>query len=114
MKRKLLFLLLYLCGYSMAYPQLVQVGEGYSNTSVNTTVFRNSSLVTDGDVQYISYYDPEGYLVLGKMKPACRRTHGNDTLHIQKKHLARLNGNGIVQDFVVPKTCIHFTEYLSF
>ena len=68
MKRKLLFLLLFLCGYSMAYPQLVQVGEGYSNTSVNTTVFRNSSLVTDEDVQYISYYDPEGYLVLGKRK----------------------------------------------
>ena len=68
MKRKLLFLLLFLCGYGAVYPQLVQVGEGYSNTSVNTTVFRNSSLVTDGDVQYISYYDPEGYLVLGKRK----------------------------------------------
>ena len=66
MKHKLLLLLLCLCGYGMAYPQLVRVGEGYSNTSVNTTVFRNSPLVTDGDTQYISYYDPEGYLVLGK------------------------------------------------
>lgn len=66
MKHKLLLLLLCLCGYGMAYPQLVRVGKGYSNTSVNTTVFRNSPLVTDGDMQYISYYDPEGYLVLGK------------------------------------------------
>lgn len=66
MKHKLLLLLLCLCGYGMAYPQLVRVGKGYSNTSVNTTVFRNSPLVTDGDTQYISYYDPEGYLVLGK------------------------------------------------
>ena len=68
MKHKLLLLLLCLCGYGMAYSQLVRVGEGYSNTSVNTTVFRNSPLVTDGDTQYISYYDPEGYLVLGKRR----------------------------------------------
>ncbi len=68
MKHQLLFLLLCVCGYGMGYSQLVRVGEGYSNTSVNTTVFRNSPLVTDGDTQYISYYDPEGYLVLGKRK----------------------------------------------
>ena len=68
MKHKLLFLLLCLCGYATAYSQLVRVGEGYSHTSVNTTVFWNSPLVTDGDMQYISYYDSEGYLVLGKRK----------------------------------------------
>lgn len=48
--------------------RLVKVGEGYSRTSVNTTVFRNNSLVTRGDEQYISYYDAEGFLVLGKRK----------------------------------------------
>ena len=42
------------------------MGDGYSSTSVNTTVFRNSSLVTDGGVQYISYYDANGYLTVGK------------------------------------------------
>ncbi|WP_296258734.1 BNR repeat-containing protein [uncultured Phocaeicola sp.] len=68
MKHKLLFLLLCVCGYATAYSQLVRVGEGYNHTSVNTTVFRNSPLVTDGDMQYISYYDSEGYLVLGKRK----------------------------------------------
>lgn len=46
--------------------RLVEVGEGYSRTSVNTTVFRNNALVTRDDEQYISYYDAEGYLVLGK------------------------------------------------
>lgn len=50
-----------------AYAQrLVKVGEGFSSTSVNTTVFRNNSVVTHGDVQYISYYDADGYLTLGK------------------------------------------------
>lgn len=67
MKHILLFILV--SGLSLmpaGAQQLVKVGDGYSNTSVNTTVFRNSSLVTDGDTQYISYYDPEGFLVLGK------------------------------------------------
>lgn len=48
--------------------QLVKVGEGYSQTSVNTTVFRNNSLVTHNGYQYISYYDADGFLVLGKRK----------------------------------------------
>jgi hypothetical protein len=30
---------------------LVEVGKGYSQTSVNTAVFRNNSLVTQGDEQ---------------------------------------------------------------
>ena len=46
--------------------RLVKVGEAYSSTSVNTAVFRNNSLVTNGNVQYISYYDADGYLTLGK------------------------------------------------
>lgn len=45
---------------------LVEVGKGYSQTSVNTTVFRNNSLVAQGDEQYISYYDADSFLVLGK------------------------------------------------
>ena len=47
---------------------LVEVGKGYSQTSVNTTIFRKNSLVTHGDEQYISYYDAEGFLILGKRK----------------------------------------------
>jgi hypothetical protein len=47
---------------------LVRVGKGYSSTSVNTTVFRNNSLVTHGDTQFTAFYDADQYLVLGKRK----------------------------------------------
>lgn len=62
-----------LCAQSVAdslhlKTHLVEVGKGYSRNSVNTTVFRNNSLVTHGDDQYVSYYDADGYLVLGKRK----------------------------------------------
>lgn len=48
--------------------RLIPVADAYSSTSVNTTVFRNNSLVTQGDTQYISFYDAEGYLTLGKRR----------------------------------------------
>lgn len=47
---------------------LVLAGKGYSQTSVNTAVFRGSSLATHGDEQYISYYDEDGSVVVGKRK----------------------------------------------
>lgn len=58
-------------------PRLVPVAEGYSSTSVNNAVFRNSSLFTAGDTQYVAFYDPEGYLTLGKRKLGS----GDWTLH---------------------------------
>lgn len=67
--------------------RLVEVGKGYSQTSVNTTVFRNNSLVTQGDEQYISYYDAEGFLVLGKRK-----------LDSEQWTLHRTQYKGIVKD----------------
>lgn len=68
-KRILLLLLLGAFASSVCFAQhLVEVGKGYSSTSVNTAVFRNNSLVTHGDEQYISYYDAEGCLILGKRK----------------------------------------------
>ncbi|MDE6337075.1 MAG: BNR-4 repeat-containing protein, partial [Muribaculaceae bacterium] len=57
---------------------LIEVGNGYSGTSVNTAVFRTNSLVTHGDTQYISYYDPDGYVTLGKRK------HGSNDWEIHK------------------------------
>ena len=56
---------------------MVNVGDGYSATSVNTAVFRASSLVTHDNEQYIAYYAPDGTLVTGK------RAIGTDnwTLH---------------------------------
>ena len=64
----LLFFLILSTTFTLRAQQtrLVEVGQGYSQTSVNTTVFRNNSLVTQGDEQYICYYDADGYLVLGK------------------------------------------------
>lgn len=49
MKRIYLFLIGLLVWSEISAQQLVKVGDGYSSTSVNTTVFRNSSLVTDGE-----------------------------------------------------------------
>lgn len=45
--------------------RLVEVDKGYSSSSVNTAIFRNSALVTHEGRQYIAYYDQEGWIVLG-------------------------------------------------
>lgn len=70
MVKRILFISLALLFISCACfsQKMLEVGKGYSCTSVNTTVFRNNSLVTQGNEQYISYYDAEGYLVVGKRK----------------------------------------------
>ena len=66
LKKPLLYLVLMtLTALSAQAQRLVKVGDGYSRTSVNTTVFRNSPLVSVGQKQYITYYDPEGYVVVG-------------------------------------------------
>lgn len=44
----------------------IPAGMGYSQTSVNATVFRNSSVATLGNVQYVAYYDSAGWLTLGR------------------------------------------------
>jgi hypothetical protein len=67
MRRTLLFLFLFLIGIT-GYPQkLVPAGKrGYSQTSVNTAIFRKNSIVTHNGIQYIAFYDENGYLTLGK------------------------------------------------
>lgn len=49
-------------------PRLVDVAPGWANNSVNTVIFRKNSLVSDGQMQYIAFYDSERYVVLGKRK----------------------------------------------
>jgi hypothetical protein len=44
------------------------LGLGYSQTAVNTVIFRRNSLITFGDTQYVSYYGPDGAVMLGKRK----------------------------------------------
>ncbi|MCD8044978.1 MAG: BNR repeat-containing protein [Tannerellaceae bacterium] len=57
---------------------LSYVSDGYSRTSVNTTVFRTNSIVTSGNTQFIAFYDAEGYMVVGK------REQGNTNWQLQK------------------------------
>ena len=45
---------------------VIRVGQGYSATSINTTIFRRSSLTTKDGFQFISFYDPKGRVVIGK------------------------------------------------
>lgn len=71
---KRIFLWMLCCMWGIMYAQeLIPVGLGYSSTSVNTAVFRNSSLVTYRNSQYVAYYDAEGYIVLGKRELGTER-----------------------------------------
>jgi len=55
-----------------------QVGPGWAGNSVNAVVFRKNALVSDGDIQYIAYYDAGGQVVLGK------RRLGSDAWELQR------------------------------
>ena len=68
MKKYFILLLLSYISVVSTAQKLVKVGDGYSSTSVNTTIFRNNSIVTHKGNQYISFYDAEGWLTIGKRK----------------------------------------------
>jgi BNR repeat-containing family member len=44
----------------------VFVDSGWANNSVNTIIFRKNSLYTYKSIQYIAYYNRDGFVVLGK------------------------------------------------
>lgn len=46
----------------------IAVGPGWAKNTVNTAVFRKNSLVSNDSLQFIAYYDDDGYLVLGKRR----------------------------------------------
>ncbi|MFD2595420.1 BNR repeat-containing protein [Sphingobacterium griseoflavum] len=48
--------------------RIMHVGEGWAKNTVNTAVFRKNSLVSNDSLQYIAYYDADGFVVLGKRK----------------------------------------------
>lgn len=50
--------------------RIIPASFGWANNSVNTVVFRKNSLCTFKNTQYISYYNKEGFVVLGKRKLA--------------------------------------------
>lgn len=48
--------------------RLVGVADGWANNSINAVIFRKNALVTHQDTQFIAFYDPEGWVTLGKRK----------------------------------------------
>lgn len=62
-----LFLFL-MMGCNTIKTKQLAVGLGWASNSVNTVKFRKNALTTFKDHQFISYYDDEGFLVLGKRK----------------------------------------------
>ena len=82
-----LYAILLLMPMSASAQKLVPVAKAYSQTSVNTAVFRNNSLVTHKGWQYIAFYDADGYLTLGKRK------QGKDKWQIERSQY-----RGKVQD----------------
>lgn len=66
--RNLIILISLLLPQFIYSQQIIPVGDGWANNSVNVTVFRKNSLVTYKDTQFIAYYDNEGFLTLGKRK----------------------------------------------
>ena len=87
MKRTLIISFILLLSVYAVAQQLVKVGDGYSCTSVNTTIFRNNSIVTHNNHQFISFYDAEGWLTIGKRKVGS-----------QKWEIARSQYKGNVSD----------------
>lgn len=58
-------------------PVVTRVGEGWARTSVNATIFRKNSLVSDEEFQYVAYYDSTGVMMLGKRK------HGSSNWQVE-------------------------------
>lgn len=66
-------------GYSV---RSVDVAEGCSSTTVNASIFRRNSLWTRDDEQYISFYNAEGHMMLGKRRLGAREWTLSDTGYI--------------------------------
>ncbi|MBN2212922.1 MAG: BNR repeat-containing protein [Bacteroidales bacterium] len=48
--------------------RLTAIGEGWSNTSVNTVIFRKNSVVTHKHKQFTAFYDSSGFMILAKRR----------------------------------------------
>lgn len=82
---------------------LVPVDSAYSATSVNVAVFRANSLVTRDSLQYIAYYNPDGFVTIG------RRQLGTANWEIVKsKHKGNVkDGHNIISIMVDDNHVIH-------
>ncbi len=67
MRKFISFVLLILSANGLLSAQnVIDVAKGWANNSVNAVVFRQNSLVTAADTQFIAFYNADGYLTLGK------------------------------------------------
>src|SRR5258705_385295 len=66
---------------SITSSRTVFVDSGWANNSVNTVIFRKNSLCTYKSTQYISFYNQDGFVVLGK------RELGKTKWFLQKTNL---------------------------
>lgn len=62
------FIVLTAAAQTVKSVKTVFVDSGWANNSVNTVVFRKNSLCTYKNTQYISFYNQEGFVVIGKRK----------------------------------------------
>ncbi|MCC6485458.1 MAG: BNR repeat-containing protein [Armatimonadetes bacterium] len=46
----------------------LNVGDGWARNSINTSIFRQSALCSHGHLQYVSYYDQDGRVVLARRR----------------------------------------------
>lgn len=105
--KKIILMLMLACGLALNVSaggdRLVKVAPGYSENSVNTTVFRNNSLVTDGDCQYVCYYDADGRkydlpIRSGNAGYACRIPQGSELIN-QTSMSADAEGNPYIATY---------------
>lgn len=47
-------------------PRMINVGEAWAGNSVNAVIFRKNAITSLSGYQFISYYDQEGNVILGK------------------------------------------------
>lgn len=67
-KRLWCFLFLWIFCVGLKAQTVSNVAEGWAKNTVNTVVFRKNALTTYRNVQFISFYDEQGHVVVGKRK----------------------------------------------
>lgn len=63
---------------------LTIAGKGWSENSINATIFRKNSVVSSANYQFVAYYDSTAHVILG------RRKHGSKNW---ETHQTRYKGN---------------------
>jgi GT2 family glycosyltransferase len=75
---------------------------GFAANTVNTVIFRQNSLATFGDTQFIAYFDGDGFMCLGKRKLGQKKWKIRRTRHKFKTYDAHncisimIDGNGFL------------------